>query len=121
MSKLLESTSRSAAAATSAVWSTSAGTLPGPTPMAGLPERYAARTTATPPVARMTSVVGSLISASISGMVGSSTTCTQPSGAPASTAARARWWAASADTSRASGCGLTTTAFRVISASSTLK
>ena len=69
----------------------------------------------------MTSVVGSLMSASISGMVGSSTAWMQPSGAPASTAAAARRWAASADDSRAIGCGLTTTAFRVISASSTLK
>ena len=74
-----------------------------------------------PPVATITSVVGSLISASIRGIVGSSTTCTQPSGAPAPTAASARWRTASADTSRARGWGLTTTALRVISASSTLK
>ena len=83
LSKLFESISRRAAAARSAVRSTSAGTFPGPTPQAGFPERYAARTTAVPPVATITSVVGSLISASISGIVGSSTTWMQPSGAPA--------------------------------------
>ena len=55
----------------------------------GCRERYAARTTAVPPVATITSTPWSAISASISGIVGSSTTCRQPSGAPASTAARA--------------------------------
>ena len=39
LSKAFESTSSAAARATSAVASTSAGTLPGPTPIAGLPER----------------------------------------------------------------------------------
>ena len=38
LSKLLLSTMRRAAAARSAVASTSTGTLPGPTPMAGFPE-----------------------------------------------------------------------------------
>jgi hypothetical protein len=86
-----------------------------------LPERYAARTTAVPPVATITSTPRSLISASISGIVGSSTTCRQPSGAPADTAACARRWTASAEVLRARGCGETTTALRVISARITLK
>jgi hypothetical protein len=72
-------------------------------------------------VATITSTPRSPISASISGIVGSSTTCRHPSGAPAATAAWASSWTASADTRRASGCGETTTALRVISASSTLK
>ena len=41
---------------TSADASTNAGTLPGPTPNAGLPELYAARTSPMPPVARITAV-----------------------------------------------------------------
>ncbi len=61
------------------------------------------------------------MSASISGIVGSSTTWMQPSGAPARTAASASRRAASTQHSRAIGCGLTTIALRVISDSSTLK
>jgi hypothetical protein len=105
----------------SAVRSTNAGTLPGPTPNDGLPERYAARTTAFPPVATITSVSGSAISASISGIVGSSTIWMQPSGAPAETALRAIRVTASTETFLAIGCGQTTIALRVIRASSTLK
>ena len=74
-----------------------------------------------PPVATITSTPRSAISASISGIVGSSTTCRQPSGAPAATAACASRLTASTEVRRASGCGETTTALRVISASSTLK
>ena len=76
---------------------------------------------ATPPVATMTLVRSSVISALISGTDGSSTTWMTPSGAPAATAAAASARAASAQHSRASGCGLTTTALRVIRASSALK
>ncbi len=68
----------------------------------------------------MTLVRSSAISALISGIDGSSTTWMTPSGAPARTAAAARVRAASAEHSRASGCGLTTTALRVIRASSDL-
>ena len=115
LSNALLSTSFFAARARSAVASTRTGTLPGPTPIAGLPEEYAARTTATPPVARMTSVRASVISASMSGTDGSSTHCTTPSGAPAATAASASTRAASEQHSLAAGCGLTTTALRVSS------
>ena len=69
----------------------------------------------------MTLVRSSVISASISGTDGSSTTWMTPSGAPALTAASPRARAASAQTSLAIGCGLTTTTLRVMSASRHLK
>jgi hypothetical protein len=86
-----------------------------------VPDVYAARTTGTPPVATITCVRSSVISALISGTDGSSTTWMTPSGAPAATAASASVLAASAQHSRASGCGLMMTTDRVISASSALK
>ncbi len=61
------------------------------------------------------------MSALTSGIEGSSTHWTQPSGAPAPTAAEAIVRAASLHTRRANGCGLMTTALRVISASRILK
>ena len=85
-----------------------------------MPELYAARTTAVPPVATIRLVRSSVISAWISGTDGLSTTWITPSGAPAATAAAASVRAASAEHSRASGCGLTTTALRVMRASSDL-
>ena len=69
----------------------------------------------------MTLVRSSVISASISGTEGSSTTWMTPSGAPALTAAAARVRAASAQHCLAIGCGLTTTTLRVMSASRHLK
>src|SRR6185369_5003133 len=54
---------------TSAERSMNAGTLPGPTPNAGLPEEYAARTRPMPPVARMTAVLLCFIKASVPSMV----------------------------------------------------
>ena len=120
LSKLLLSTIRRAASGRSASSATKTGTLPGPTPIAGVPELYAARTTAVPPVATIRLVRSSVISAWISGTDGSSTTWITPSGAPAATAAAASVRAASAEHSRASGCGLTTTALRVMRASSDL-
>src|SRR5258706_15896272 len=45
--------------------SINAGTFPGPTPNAGLPDEYAARTKPVPPVARITAVLGWFISASL--------------------------------------------------------
>ena len=110
-----------AAAAASAVASTSTGTLPGPTPSAGLPDRCAARTTAVPPVATITLVTGSAMSASMSGTVTSSTRLITPSGAPASVAAAASIRTASPQHSFAIGCGLTTIALRVSRHRMTLK
>ncbi len=72
-------------------------------------------------MATITLVRSSVISASISGTDGSSTTWMTPSGAPARTAAAAIVLAASAQHSLASGCGLSTTTFLVIRASSALK
>ena len=69
----------------------------------------------------MTLVRSSVISASISGTDGWPTTWMTPSGAPAATAARSSVRAASAQHSLACGCGLMTTALRVISASKALK
>src|SRR3712207_2430951 len=113
LSNALLSTMRRAAALRSALASTRTGTFPGPTPIAGLPELYAARTTAVPPVARMTSVRGSSISAVTNGTVGSATHWTTPSGAPAATAASASAAAAALQHSRAIGCGLITIAFQI--------
>ncbi len=121
LSNALLAAMRRAAAARSAVASTSTGTLPGPTPSAGLPDRCAARTTGVPPVATITSVTGSAISASMSGTVALATTWMTPSGAPASTATPASIAAASVQHSRAIGCGLITMAFLVSSAMMTLK
>ena len=69
----------------------------------------------------MTRVRSSVMSALMRGTDGSSTTWMTPSGAPAATAAAASVRAASAQHSRASGCGLITMTLRVISASSDLK
>src|SRR5215470_1469791 len=121
LSKALLAVISFAAAATSAVPSTRTGTLPGPTPSAGLPDRYAARTIAVPPVATITSVTGSDISVSTSRTVGSRTTWMAPSGAPAAVAASASRSAASVQQPFAIGCGLTTTAFLVSSDKMTLK
>src|SRR5660397_241946 len=48
-----------------AVFSMYAGTLPAPTPSAGLPHEYAARTIALPPVARMRATPGWFMSAEV--------------------------------------------------------
>src|SRR5258708_30984707 len=57
------------ALATSAERSTKTGTLPGPTPNAGLPDEYAARTRPMPPVARITAVCLCFIRASVPSIV----------------------------------------------------
>ena len=70
------------------------GTFPGPTPIAGLPEEYAAFTMPGPPVAKITST--DFINSLESSMVGSSMQPIMPSGAPAFTAASRTILAASA-------------------------
>ena len=62
-----------------------AGTLPAPTPIAGLPEEYAARTMPGPPVARMMSA--SFITLLVKSKEGSSIQPMMSLGAPAFTAA----------------------------------
>jgi hypothetical protein len=84
-------------------------------------ELYAARTIAVPPVATIVPTRLSAINDSTSGTVGFSTHCTMPAGAPAASAASASVRAAAAQTSFAKGCGLITTALRVIRARMVLK
>src|SRR3954468_20821946 len=120
-SKTFESTMLAAAFARSAVSSTTTGGLPGPTPIAGVPERYAACTTGPPPVARTSLVCLSAIMASTRGIVGLGRTWMTSAGAPALVAAAASTRVASTPVWAASGWGLTTTAFRVSMAQRTLK
>ena len=75
------------ASSRSAEVSTSTGTLPGPTPKAGLPLEYAALTMPAPPVERMTPVRSWRIRALVPSMVALSTHWMMSSGAPASSAA----------------------------------
>src|SRR5690625_6803518 len=76
--------------------STYTGTLPEPTPYAGLPLEYASRTIAEPPVARMTSVSGCSSSALVPSSVTSVMQAKRSRGAPAPYAASATTFSASA-------------------------
>ena len=107
------------ASSTSALESMTAGVLPAPTPMAGLPEEYAARTMPGPPVARMMSA--SCMARLVSSSVGASTQSMMPCGAPAATAASSTSLAAAMVAPLARGCGLMMMPLRVLSASSVLK
>ena len=88
LSKVLESKIRLTASGISAVRSIKAGPFPGPTPMAGFPEEYAARTMASPPVASITPMERFFSSSFVASMVVRRIQPTVPSGAPASLAAR---------------------------------
>src|SRR6218665_3067976 len=99
------------------VW---AGALPGPTPMAGFPDEYAALTMGPPPVAITTATWGERIKVSTSGMLGLSMHWMSPGGAPAACAAASSFLAASLQHRLAAGCGLITMALRLSSASMTL-
>ena len=72
---------------TSALRSMNAGTLPGPTPNAGLPALYAARTIAEPPVATITEILLFFISSSVACMEVLLRQLTSPAGPPAFSAA----------------------------------
>src|SRR5262245_27179982 len=72
---------------TSAVFSIVLGTFPGPTPNAGFPALYAARTRPVPPVARMSDVSGCFINSCVPSMVGNFIQEMTPFGAPARSAA----------------------------------
>src|SRR5665647_3853840 len=104
-----------------AVFSMYAGTLPAPTPSAGLPHEYAARTIALPPVARMRATPGWFMSAEVAASDGSSTHWMQFSGAPAATAASRTTRAAATDDCCALGWKPKTIGLRVLSAMSALK
>src|SRR5262249_2236495 len=92
--------------------SINAGTFPGPTPNAGLPELYAARTRPVPPVARITAVRLCFIRASVPSTVATDMQAMMPFGAPADSAAFAITLVDSRIHCAAEGCGLSTTQFR---------
>ncbi|MNV21575.1 hypothetical protein D3C71_1125140 [compost metagenome] len=96
LSKVLERMMSVTAWSMSALFSMKAGTLPGPTPRAGLPQLYAALTIAAPPVARIRATSGLFIRALVLSIVGCSIHWMQFSGAPAFTAASCRIFAAAA-------------------------
>src|SRR5450759_3618689 len=100
-----------AARSTSAVWSTTAGGLPGPAVIARLPVLSASRTTAGPPVTRTTRTPGWLMSARAVSMVGAATAATRFGGPPAATMARLIRRIVSAEQRFALGWALKTTAF----------
>ena len=102
-------------------FSTYAGTLPAPTPSAGLPHEYAARTIALPPVARISATPGCCISAVVAAIDGCSTHWMQSLGAPAATAASRTTRAAATDELCALGWNAKMIGLRVLSAMSALK
>ncbi len=89
----------------SAVSSITTGTLPAPTPIAGLPEEYAALTMPGPPVARISAIPSCFISALESSTDGWSIQPMMSFGAPALTAASKTSLAASLVEFFARGCG----------------
>src|SRR5689334_4191225 len=119
-SKLLPATIFAMASSRSADLSTSTGTLPGPTPNAGLPLEYADLTIAWPPVARITAVRSWRISAWMPSMVQRSMHWMMSSGAPASSAAWYMMAAVSQVQRCARGCGLITMALPALSEISVL-
>ena len=106
---------------TSAVRSIKTGTLPGPTPNAGLPDEYAARTRPMPPVARITAVSLCFIKASVPSMVAVVMQPIASAGNPSFTPASRMFLAVSLMHRDADGCGERTTAFRDLSAIRILK
>src|SRR5664279_1567306 len=115
LSKDLEATTSLTARRSLAVRSMNAGTLPAPTPRAGLPQEYAALTMALPPVARISATSGWFIRASVIAIEGLSTHWMQCSGAPASIAASRTTRAASAEDCCADGWKAKTIGLRVFS------
>src|SRR3989449_5127785 len=90
---------------TSAERSTKTGTLPGPTPNAGLPDEYAARTRPMPPVARITAVCLCFINASVPSMVAVVMQAIASAGNPSFTPASRMAFAVSLIQRAADGCG----------------
>ncbi len=97
LSKALDRTTSLTARLSFAVFSMYAGTFPAPTPRAGLPHEYAARTIALPPVARMRATPGWFMSEFVASIEGFVTHWMQCSGAPAATAASRTTRAASTE------------------------
>ena len=98
------------ARSTSAVWSTTAGGLPGPAVIARLSVLSASRTTAGPPVTRRTRTPGWLMSARAVSIVGSRRRSRGPAGRRRATIARLMSRIVSAEQRFALGCALKTTA-----------
>ena len=121
MSNDFDSTMSLTARPTLAVRSMNAGTLPAPTPRAGLPHEYAARTMALPPVARMSATPGWFMSSPDASIDGSSIHWMQLAGAPAATAASRTILAAATEQFCADGWKPKTMGLRVFSAMSDLK
>ena len=99
------------ASRTSQLSSKIAGVFPAPTPIAGFPDEYAARTIAGPPVAKIISA--SFISKAESSTLGSAIQPIISFGAPAATAASKIILAASMVHPFARGCGDKISPFRV--------
>src|SRR5215510_7893626 len=97
---------------TSAVRSTHTGTLPGPTPNAGLPDEYAARTSPIPPVARITAVCLCFIKVSVPSIVAVVMQPIASAGSPSLTPASRMTRAVSLIHFAADGCGDSTTVLR---------
>ena len=75
----------------SAVFSINAGPFPGPTPIAGVPELYAALTIASPPVAKINDVNLCFINSFVACNVGVLITPINPFGAPFLSAASIKY------------------------------
>ena len=111
LSNVLEWMMELTASLMSAELSMMTGVLPAPTPRAGLPEEYAARTMPGPPVARMQSE--SFMTVCVRASDGTSIQLMMPSGAPAATAASRTVFAAEIVLFFARGCGEMMMALRV--------
>src|SRR5712671_7972179 len=109
------------ALATSAERSINTGTLPGPTPNAGLPDEYAARTRPMPPVARITAVSLCFIRASVPSIVAVVMQPIAAAGNPAFTPASRIALTVSLMQRDAEGCGESTIALRDLTAIRILK
>src|SRR5258706_1014777 len=106
---------------TSAVLSMKTGTFPGPTPNAGFPDEYAARTSPMPPVARMTAVCLCFIQASVPSIVAVVLQASASAGKPSLIAASRINRTVSLIQRAAEGCGESTIAFLYFIPIQTLK
>src|SRR5947207_14622931 len=97
------------------------GTFPGPTPNAGLPDEYAARTNPIPPVARMTAVILCFIKASVPSIVAVVMQPIAPAGKPSLTPASRIVLTVSLIQRAAEGCGERTIVLRDLMAIRILK
>ena len=113
-------TINAAACAISALRSTYTGTLPGPTPIAGLPELCAARTTASPPVAINMLTAQCFINSFSAGIVTVVKHAIRPLGIPARSPASDMMRTVSLVHLIALGCGEIIMALRALTAINTL-